>query len=183
MSILHDEICCLSSVYFWLNPLSFLWKHAIPELRKFYEGCKSKTCKLGKSQKSGWLGIMYAFYAQELILFFHPGLEMSQSCVLKEAVVCKAVVREAGNCSDLDKALQEDDLVVTMHVCYLGNQILFYIMLDSSPTPSFSQAQINTKSLHWMYLAVEDNLFSFDSAWIVSLFRHGHSLSHKNNMQ
>lgn len=53
---------------------------------------------------------------------------MSQSCVLKEAVVCKAVVREAGNCSDFDRALEEDDVVVTMHVCYLGNQILFYIM-------------------------------------------------------
>lgn len=88
---------------------------------------------------------MYAFYAQECILFFHPGLEMSQSCLLKEAVVCEAVVRETGNSSDLDR-VQEDDLVVTMHVCYLGNQILFYIMLDSPPTPSFSKAQINTKS-------------------------------------
>jgi len=91
---------------------------------------------------------MHAFYAQEHILFFHSGLEMSQSCILKEAVVSKAVVREAGNCSDLDSALQEDDFVVTMHVCYLGDQILFYITLDSSPTPSFSQAQINTKPLH-----------------------------------
>lgn len=80
--------------------------------------------------------------------FFQPALEMSQSCVLKEAVVCKAVVREAGNCSGLDRALEEDDLVVTMHVCYLGNQILFYVMLDSSPTQSFSQAQFNTRSLH-----------------------------------
>lgn len=79
-------------------------------------------------------------------------------------MVCKAVVKGAGNCSDLDRALQEDDLMVTMHVCYLGNQILFYIMLDSSPTPSFSQAQTNTKSLHRVYLAVEGNLFSFDSA-------------------
>lgn len=73
---------------------------------------------------------------------------MSQSCILKEAVVCKAVVREAGNCSDFDRALEEDDVVVTMHVCYLGNQILFYIMRDSSHTRSFSPAQFNTGSLH-----------------------------------
>lgn len=91
---------------------------------------------------------MYAFYAQELVLFFHPGLEMSRSCALKEPVVCEAVVREAGKCSDLARALQQDDLGLTMHACYLRNQILFYIMLDSSPTPSFSQAQINSKSLH-----------------------------------
>lgn len=87
------------------------------------------------------------FMHKNTYCFFHCGLEVSQICVLKEAVVCKAVVREAGNCSDLDRALQEDALVVTMHVCYLGNQILFYITLDSSPTPSSSQAQINTKAL------------------------------------
>lgn len=91
---------------------------------------------------------MSAFYAQEHLLFFHPGPGLSPSCVLEEAVVPKAVVREAGNCSDLGRALQEDDVVVTMHVCYLGNQILFYITLDSSPTPSFSKAQITTRSLH-----------------------------------
>ena len=32
---------------------------------------------------------------------------------------------KAGNCSDLDRALEEDDLVVIMHVCYVGNEILF----------------------------------------------------------
>lgn len=82
---------------------------------------------------------------------------------LKEAVVCEAVVREAANCSDLYKAVWEDDLLVTMHVCYLGNQIPFYIMLDSSPTPSFSQAQRNSESLHCMYQAAKGNLSSFDS--------------------
>lgn len=65
-----------------------------------------------------------------------PGDE--SKLLLKEAVVCKAVVREAANCSDLYRAPRKGDLVVTIHVRYLGNQILFYIMLDSSPTPSFS---------------------------------------------
>lgn len=69
--------------------------------------------------------------------FFHPGLGMSQSRVLEEAVVCKAAVAEAGNCSDLDIVLQEDDLLVMMHVCYLGNQILFHLLLDTSLKPSF----------------------------------------------
>lgn len=72
--------------------------------------------------------------------FFYPGLGMSQSHVLEEAVVCKAAVAEAGNCSDLDRVLQEDDLVVTMHVCYLGNQILFHLLLDTSLKPSFLPA-------------------------------------------
>lgn len=69
---------------------------------------------------------------------FSPWPGHESKLLLKEAVVCKAVVREDANCSDFYKALREDYLVVAMHVCYLGNQIPFYIMLDSSPTPSFS---------------------------------------------
>lgn len=34
-------------------------------------------------------------------------------------------IAKAENRSDLDRALQEYDLVVIMHVCYVGNEILF----------------------------------------------------------
>lgn len=54
---------------------------------------------------------------------------MSQSWVLKEAVFCmdtgRLKIAKAENRSDLDRALQEYDLVVIMHVCYVGNEILF----------------------------------------------------------
>lgn len=78
------------------------------------------------------------FSCTEPYAIFSPWPGDESKLLLKEAVVCNAVVREAANCSDLYRALRGDDLVVTMHVCYLGNQILFYMMLDRSPTPSFS---------------------------------------------
>lgn len=41
---------------------------------------KTKLENWRKSQKWGWRGIMWAFHAQSHMLFFRPGLEMSQSC-------------------------------------------------------------------------------------------------------
>lgn len=82
MSIGLDEICCLSFAYFWVKPWSFLCKHAKIELRELYEGWKKQNLKIGEkvSQKWGWRGIMWAFHAQSHMLFFRPGLKMSQSC-------------------------------------------------------------------------------------------------------
>lgn len=81
VSVGLDEICCLTFAYFRVNPCSFLCKHAKIELKELDEGWKkAKLENQRKSQKSCWMGIICAFHAQSHMLFFQPGLEMSQSC-------------------------------------------------------------------------------------------------------